>query len=55
MTTYLIGCGVRRAMSATSRFVFSTVPWPSATSTPSRVTTIRLLMVIVRLVGSICS
>ena len=30
-------------MSSTRRFVFSTVPCPSATRTPSLVTTIRLL------------
>jgi hypothetical protein len=45
-TTYRIGCGVVRAIQSTISLVCAALPWPSATSTPSFVTTIRLTVVI---------
>ena len=45
ITTCVIGRGVISAISATSRCVSATLPWPSATSTPAGVTTNRLTVV----------
>jgi hypothetical protein len=45
MTTVVIGFGVTFLMASTSPFVSAGLPWPSATSTPSLVTTNMLVVV----------
>ena len=45
ITTCVIGRSVTEAMCSMSRWVSATLPWPSATSTPSSVTTNMLTVV----------